>query len=1159
MDPIRLALLTPLLLSGLSAVAGPNLYPDPSFEGSGVAGMARTGERAGYLKVAGREHWNSIGAQVTVEPFARYRITEWVRGRVGAGTFFAPYVYGWDSFEWAFAGGRPLQATAEWAHVDHTFVTPETSIYVAPLAYIEAADCEAWVDDIVVEKIAEPAAVMAELLAKATPDDNDKRLIVRWLALKGDLAAAEKLMLASQGLTRADAATVLAKAVPDPVKRRPYVVQMVAYGGPTYNDGMKRFAEVTGDMTSQERFAIAVEAIRLNPGDERTGRAVQAIAAGNTATDALATATEALTQCQAQLTALQEAIAAVPAASPAAKELQAATGALAQQRAAVQARQAALGTCEIWIARKAITAADYAIVIPDQASGPERYAARDLRYHLELVTGQVFTVRSETENGEGAGFFIGRTRKATDAGVKCDGLGLEGIHLKTAGPSLVLAGNQRGCLYAVYTFLEDSLGCRWFTPDCSTWPRQGTLNVPRLNRRYIPPLEFRAGDYPVARNGDFCVRLRLNGNNHQMSAEQGGRKGVHSLAHTFAALCPPERYYAQHPEYFSLVGGKRQSGYAQLCLTNPEVLKIVTAGVRQWIRDMPDMKVFSVSQNDTDMHCECQACTRVAEEEGSQMGPVLRFVNAVADDIAKDCPDVAIETLAYQYTRKPPKVTAPRPNVIICLCSIECCFIHPLGDDPFNRTFADDIRGWNRICQRLWIWDYVINYAHSICPFPNLKVLKPNIDFFLKNGVKGIYEESCYYTKGSELQELRNYIIAKTLWDPEYGTGKAIEEFCAAYYGAAAGPIREYLELIHRSVQEAPALHVQIYTHPAQYVFPEVVARAGALFDQAEAAVAADPVRLHRVQVARLPVLYARVVLGTSGAFVERDGKLVQKEGQDVGAAVDRFATIARAEEVTHLREGPAGLDAWLDSVPRSPQAMPIESIRNEVLRADVLPAMGGRLFRLTYLPTQRQWLRLGGSEQALSPGDGGYEEYTGGGYRSPGWSEPYTVTQRTERSITVAATLRSGLRLTRTYELDPARALLSITSTLTNASQQPLTASLRSHPEIAVASTEKAHVVISAAGGQQTTISLANPKDPNAERNQWLRDTDMPDGQWVVVDEAAGLALANRFERQDVAQALLNHSGQQARVNLELFGPETALQPGQSVTLRQGFEVIKP
>ena len=1142
-----------------AAFAAPNLHPDPSFEATGVTGTARTGARAAYLQVGKANHWDAFGSQIAVEPFARYRITEWVKGKVGKGTIFAPYVYGWDNFEWAFAGGKVIQTMNDWTQTEYTFVTPEKTIYLAPLAYMEGENSEVWADDIVVEKIAEPAQVMSELAAKPGLDDNGKRLLVRWLVQKGDLPAASRIIDSTSGEPRADAATVLAQATTAPAQRLPFVIQMVAAGGPTYHDGLKRFDEITRDFSPQQRLSAVVEALKQSPSDERTGRSAQLILAEGTGSDSQATIGEAVAQLRQQREGLQAALAAVPAGSAGATALQAVAAKLDESLAALRAQQAQLGSCTIRIAGKAIKPDTFAIVTPDQATPQEAYAAKDLRRHLELITGHLFAIQTESANGSRPGFFIGNTRKAAAAGIKCPALGLEGIYLKSVGPSLILAGNKRGCLYATSVFLEDSLGCRWFTPDCATWPRHGTLKVAALDRKYLPPLEFRAGDYPIARSGEFGLHCRLNGNNHQMTEEQGGRKGVHSLAHTFASLLPPEKYFATHPEYFSLVGGKRQSGYAQPCLTNPDVLKICIAGVRQWIKDNPNMKVFAVSQNDTDNHCECPNCQKIADEEGSQSGPLVRFVNAVADDIAKDYPDVAIETLAYQYTRKPPKITKPRPNVIITLCSIECCFIHPLGSDEFNRTFADDIRGWNRLCNRLWIWDYVINYAHSICPFPNLQVLKPNINFFINNGVKGIYEESCYFTKGSELQELRNYLMAKALWDPQYDMKKATREFCDAFYGPASQPVQQYLDHIEKSVLQAPNLHVQIYTHPRQYVFPDEIVEANKLFDQAEAAVAGDPVLLHRVQVARLPIMYAQIVLSTSGSFTEKDGKLVQAEGQDVGSLLDRFATIAHAEGVTSVREGHGDLDAWLAQVPRAPRGLSIETISNPALKAEILPNLGGRLFRLTYLPTQAQLMRVGGTPAALSPTDGGYEEYTEGGYRSPGWSENYAVTQKTPTSLTVAANLRSGLRLTRKYELDPQQPVLTLTSTLENTSQKPVKACLRAHPEFAVTSTEKAHVVILGADGKQTTINLANPQNPSVERDQWLRDTDLPAGRWTLVDDATGLALVNTFNREDVAQALLNRAGSQSRVNLELFGNEVTLQPGQSATLRQSYEITKP
>jgi hypothetical protein len=465
----------------------------------------------------------------------------------------------------------------------------------------------------------------------------------------------------------------------------------------------------------------------------------------------------------------------------------------------------------------------------------------------------------------------------------------------------VLAGNKRGVLYACYTFLEDYLQCRWFAPDCAALPKTGTFDIPGIDRRYIPPLEYRATDYPNSRDPDWAVRNKINGDRAQLDEERGGKISYRGFVHTFNELAPPERYFAAHPEYYSEIDGKRVGpGDTQLCLTDPDVLRIATGTVREWIKESPEASIFSVSQNDWDNYCQCAKCKALADKEGGESGPILHFVNAIADAIGAEHPDKAIDTLAYRYSRKPPSQVAPRPNVIVRLCSIECCFAHPLENDPFNESFRKDMEDWSKISRRLWIWDYVINYSHSIMPFPNLYVLKPNINFFIRNGVTGIYEEANYYSKGGELAELRSYIMAKTLWDPQYDTDKAIDEFLAAYYEEAAPPLREYVNLIHRQVRQRPDLHVTIYSPPdVGYLTPDVIKRSVELFNQAERVVAHKPKVLHRVQVARMPVIYTQMALA----------------GKDARTAlVNQFEKIARAEGVTMVGEE-TSLDDWLSKV----------------------------------------------------------------------------------------------------------------------------------------------------------------------------------------------------------------------------------------------------
>ena len=141
------------------------------------------------------------------------------------------------------------------------------------------------------------------------------------------------------------------------------------------------------------------------------------------------------------------------------------------------------------------------------------------------------------------------------------------------------------------------------------------------------------------------------------------------------------------------------------------------------------------------------------------------MLNKVAEAVENEFPDVLVESLAYQYTRKPPKHVKPRPNVCVRLCSIECCFAHPLAtcDSEANRTFRDDLQRWAKVSNRLWVWDYVTDFRHYLLPFPNQRVRNDNIKFFVANNVRGIFEQDTYNTPHSELAALGGYITAKFL------------------------------------------------------------------------------------------------------------------------------------------------------------------------------------------------------------------------------------------------------------------------------------------------------------------------------------------------------------------------------------------------------------
>lgn len=1141
-----------------------NIYPDPSFEVMGELGMARSGQRAGHLKVEERQHWVCIGGRISVEPFATYRASAYVKAEVGSGHPFALYCYAWNSFDWAFTRRVLLTNIPEWKRVEVTFVSPHDYLVLHPLGFIDAEHCEAWVDDLVVEKIKGPEETMRPLLAKEHLSREEIQLLARYFVSRNEPEKARALMDQADEYTKADIACLLAKHFADPRQRRPFIVDMVRFGGLTYSNGLTRFAEITAGLTLREQLDICGEALKLAPRSLSAARGYRRVAEDYLSL--LARGPFTCADWEERINFIGQSARRIlnqlPADAPSRKEVEALTERMAAARGDLEQRRASLGRCVILIGGKKVTPQSHAIVIPEEPTPQERHAAKDLQAHLELLTGQEIPLLTDQTVGSRIPIIVGRSKLLSELGVDLDlpSLGLEGILIKTVGPALILAGNKRGVLYACYTFLEDYLGCRWFTPDCTVLPKEGTFDLPSLNRRYIPPLEYRATDYPNSRDADWAVRNKINGTQTQLDEERGGKIAYSHFVHTFNALIPPEQYFDQHPEYFSEVKGQRIREHTQLCLTNPTVLELGLRRVRQWIEEAPQATIFSVSQNDWWNYCQCPKCTALAEREGSQSGPILHFVNAIADAIRDEYPDKAISTLAYQYSRKPPRHVRPRPNVIVRLCSIECCFAHPLESDPFNEPFREDIQGWAQICQRLYIWDYVINYAHSIMPFPNLYVLKPNINFFIRNGVKGIYEEANYFSKGGEFAELRTWIMAKTLWDPTYDTDRAIDEFLAGYYEEAAPFIREYINLIHQRVRDNPDLHLRIGSPPsAGHLPPEVIRRSVELFDRAEGAVRHKPQVLHRVQVARLPIMYTQIALAKP-AYRERGDELVPTPESDVSALVERFEQIARAEGVTRVREGRGGgLDEWLSTVRNRGRSFRIERLRNPSLEVSLLPGLGGRIWRMRYLPSGRDLIKLFGTKEALDPTNGGYEEYSQAEYRSPGWNEPYTVREQSERVLTLVANLGNGLRLTRRLELDPHEPRIRIVSTLSNPGTTPQPACLRIHPAFEVTTTQKAAVWLKGATGKWHRRSLASQKEPLAERELWFRGAEKPAGEWAVVDEVADLAVVNRFRPAQVDLCYLNWSGKERRVNLELWSPRRQLRPGESLEIDHTLQVVQP
>lgn len=496
------------------------------------------------------------------------------------------------------------------------------------------------------------------------------------------------------------------------------------------------------------------------------------------------------------------------------------------------------------------------IVTRLQPAAATKFAAEQLASHLQLIAGAAPDIGAEG-GAETPVIFVGASAaaQAQFPEVVLRDLASDEIVIKSRNGRLLLAGGgERGDLCAVTRFLQDRCGVRWWAPWASHVPTNPNFQIELVDLRHRPPFELREPFWMPAFDPLWAARNNCNGQSSRIPPEMGGCIRYKGFVHTFYPLVPPEEHFKNHPEWFSLLKGARTHDRAQLCLTNPQLREHTVERVKQWLRESPEARIVSVSQNDWYGACECADCKAVDAREGSPSGAMLEFVNFIAEKIEPEFPQIAVDTLAYQYTRKPPKTVRPRKNVIVRLCSIECNFREPL-EHPSNASFADDIRGWAAIADRLYIWDYTTNFAHYAQPHPNWFTLGANVRFFAKHHVRGLFEQGAYQSHGSEMAELRAWVLAQLLWNPNLDERALIREFVEGYYGAAAAPhILQYLDLMHEASKGHNLTCYSASTAPFLHFQP--LAAAEALWDKAEKAAAAQPDFLARIRLARLSLRY---------------------------------------------------------------------------------------------------------------------------------------------------------------------------------------------------------------------------------------------------------------------------------------------------------------
>jgi len=547
----------------------------------------------------------------------------------------------------------------------------------------------------------------------------------------------------------------------------------------------------------------------------------------------------------------------------------------------------------------------FRIVTPVNPNPVEIKAASELQKYLEKISGLRISITDDASKMKTCEFVIGRSQRIPES-INVSAMEPDGFVIKNSGTKIILSGgSQKGTLYAVYSFLEKYLGCRFYAPDAETIPVQTEISLPALDFSGHPAFKDREVYYTVMEDPDFLDKSRCD------LMAWGNSRNWGLWVHTMFRLVPPDKYFKPHPEYYAMFGGERRK--TQLCLSNPDVLRITIDTLKKMMQANPDAKFWSVSQMDTFGNCECDACSEVNKREGSPSGSFLEFVNKVAAAF----PDKVISTLAYQFTRKPPLHVKPAANVNIMLCTIECDRRLPIEQDTSAGSFLRDLQGWSKIAPDILIWDYVIQFTNMIAPFPNFNVLQPNLRMFKKYGTGRIFEQGCHGTY-SDMQEMRAWILSRLEWNPEYNVDSIIDDFTGGYYGNAGVFIRKYVAEINQAAANTDKA-LWIYSSPQQetntFLSPELLKKYNEDFDKAEQAVRGDSALLARVCKARLPLRYAvleiakKNILGPDGFLEQKDGSYQLRP--EIRDQLEIFTIQAKQYRVKSVTEGGLSVDDY--------------------------------------------------------------------------------------------------------------------------------------------------------------------------------------------------------------------------------------------------------
>jgi hypothetical protein len=467
------------------------------------------------------------------------------------------------------------------------------------------------------------------------------------------------------------------------------------------------------------------------------------------------------------------------------------------------------------------------IVLPAAPTRVEKFAAAELGKYLEAATGVKATIADTASTMAPAGtvFFVGNLGddkdRLTQAGFPIAKLGdaeliEEGVCLDSDGKQTLLTGRgERGALNAVYTYLEEGVGCHWPEPGRDFVPKLANWNPPQIHRVVNPQVFWRGWASHGAMTHDYSMLMmdweaknRMNsaqifpapyqeftGDKGEFLAtilDRGIRPNVGGHSRDF--YLNGRIYLAQHPEWFASENGKKTE---QLDYTNFDSIPTYAANTIAFLKKHPEIEIVSLWPNDG------FGFNPMTSKDKNATDVLLTYVNKLAEAIHAEVPNVKCEFLAYIIYTAAPLSTKPVPWMIPTFCDHYGSFgardhWHTITDDraPSNALLCTELKKWIAISGQVTTFSYygddcINHFLHN----PLYDVMVSDCAYYHSIGLGGnffLFTNPMSWWSNAETA----YAYARASWDKDATPEQIQNDYYTSLYGPAAKPMQEYLKAI---------------------------------------------------------------------------------------------------------------------------------------------------------------------------------------------------------------------------------------------------------------------------------------------------------------------------------------------------------------------------